>query len=73
MALVLAALALLGWEYLGPASPTASCPAARSLAPERAAGTGLAAGGSVVAGAGLAAGSAGAARGSGTWIRDAGG
>ena len=34
MALVLAALALLGLGSLGPASPTASCPAAHSLAPE---------------------------------------
>ncbi|ANW00840.1 P-type conjugative transfer protein TrbL [Bradyrhizobium icense] len=60
MALVLAALALLGLGIFGPGIANGIVSGGPQLGAGAAAGTGLAAGGVVVAGAGLAAGSAGA-------------
>jgi type IV secretion system protein TrbL len=60
MALVLAALALLGLGIFGPGIANAIISGGPQLGAGAAAGTGLAAGGVVVAGAGLAAGSVGA-------------
>src|SRR6476619_2232453 len=60
MALVLAALALLGLGIFGPGIANGIVSGGPQLGVGAAAGTGLAAGGVVVAGAGLAAGSAGA-------------
>ena len=63
MALVLAALALLGLGNFGPGIANGIVSGGPQLGAGAAAGTGLAAGGVVVAGAGLAAGSAGATAG----------
>jgi type IV secretion system protein TrbL len=60
MALVLAALALLGLGIFGPGIANGIVSGGPQLGAGAAVGTGLAAGGAVVAGAGLAAGSAGA-------------
>jgi type IV secretion system protein TrbL len=60
MALVLAALALLGLGIFGPGIASGIVSGGPQLGAGAAVGTGLAAGGVVVAGAGLAAGSAGA-------------
>jgi type IV secretion system protein TrbL len=60
MALVLAALALLGLGIFGPGIANGIVSGGPQLGAGAAAGTGLAAGGVVVAGAGLAAGSVGA-------------
>ena len=60
MALVLAALALLGLGIFGPGIANGIVSGGPQLGAGAAVGTGVAAGGVVVAGAGLAAGSAGA-------------
>ncbi len=77
MALVLAALALLGLGIFGPGIANGIVSGGPQLGAGAAVGTGLAAGGVVVAGAGLAAGSAGAlagaARGTATLAGSAGG
>jgi type IV secretion system protein TrbL len=77
MALVLAALALLGLGIFGPGIANGIVSGGPQLGAGAAAGTGLAAGGVVVAGAGLAAGSvgalAGAARGTAALARGASG
>jgi type IV secretion system protein TrbL len=77
MALVLAALALLGLGIFGPGIANGIVSGGPQLGAGAAVGTGLAAGGVVVAGAGLAAGSvgalAGAARGTATLAGSASG
>jgi type IV secretion system protein TrbL len=77
MALVLAALALLGLGIFGPGIANGIVSGGPQLGAGAAVGTGLAAGGAVVAGAGLAAGSAGAlagaARGTATLMGTASG
>jgi len=65
MALVLAALALLGLGIFGPGIANGIVSGGPQLGAGAAVGTGLAAGGVVMAGAGLAAGSAGALAGAG--------